>query len=170
MTHTLLRRRSWHRFWRPVDGRYFRYARPALVDAVCPRCDHRLTFSPELPEPPERGPDRGYPVIRGEVEGPISGRGGCGGCGHIVRRLNWPDDAYFKVELAGGHVWAWNDRYLPVLRARVAGDKVAVRQLTLGDWELTCFIARLPRYALLARHRVRLIAEFDRLESKGSTI
>lgn len=91
-------------------------------------------------------------------------------CGQIVQRLDWPRDAYFKVEVAGGSVWAWNDRYLPALRARVAGDKVAVRQLTLTDWELTCFIARLPRYAVLARNRAHLIAELDRLESKRTSI
>ena len=170
MSHTLLRRRSWHRFWRPVDGRYFRYARPEQISAVCPRCTQRLTFSPDLPEPPKPGPDGGYPVLRGEIEGVISGRGGCGSCGQIVRRIDWPTAAFFKVEVAGGCVWAWNDRYLPALRARIAGDKVAVRQLTLSDWELTCFIARLPRYAVLARNRTHLIAEVTRLESARSSV
>ena len=106
----------------------------------------------------------GYQVLRGELEGVITGRGGCAGCGKIARALSWPHDAFFQVQVPEGIVWAWNEQYLPALRARIAGNKVALRHLTVGSWDMARFVARLPRYAVLTKNRVRLLAELDRLE------
>jgi len=93
----------------------------------------------------------------------VSGRGGCIACGRNSRKIRWAGDAFFKGEGSEGIVWALNERYVPILRARVAGDKVTLRHLAAGSWDLARFVARLPRYAVLAKNRERVMAALDRL-------
>jgi hypothetical protein len=81
-----------------------------------------------------------------------------------VRTLSWPDDAFFKVRVPEGIVWAWNELYLPALRARVAGDKTSLRHLTIQSADLIRFVARLPRHAVLVKNRAHLVTELDRLQ------
>lgn len=153
------------RFWNPVEGLYFQYRRPEAIDAVCTRCRARLSFTAEPTKTHEHDPTSGgYLVLRGDVEGTVAGRGSCVQCGKIVRSLSWPDDAFFQVRVPEGIVWAWNDQYLPALRARIAGDRTALRHLTARSWDLARFVARLPRYAVLTKNRVRLLKELARLE------
>ena len=126
--------RGQRRFWDPIEGRYYRYRRPELMRGVCIRCKSAFTFfAKEVPSHRFDETSGGWEVLRGAISGAIEGRGGCGRCGHIVNVLQWPDDAYFKVKVPEGLVWAWNETYLPILLARVAGDKVAVRQLAMKD-------------------------------------
>lgn len=159
------RLRGDRRFWRPVDGLYYQYRRPEDIDAVCGHCGARFAFKAEPTKTHEFDEaSGGYRVLKGAVEGPIPGRGGCPKCGKIVTSLNWPDDAFFKVRLPEGVVWAWNEHYLPALRARVAGDKTTLRHLTMKSADLIRFVARLPRYAVLVKNRARLVTELDRLE------
>ena len=168
LTMTLIApHRGQYRFRNPVEGRYVQYQRPTLIEASCSRCAAHFTFLAAQPRPAERDPLSGaYQVVRGKVEGAIAGRGACEQCGCIVRTLDWPQRAYFQVEVPGGTVWAWNRLHLPALRARVAGDKATVRKLTAQDWNMARFIARLPRCATLTRNRQRLIAEIDRLTAQ----
>lgn len=67
-----------------------------------------------------------------------------------------------------GQVWAWNETYLPILLARVTGDKVAVRQLAMKDRWLDYFVARIPKFALLTKNRERIVAGMSRLLSAAS--
>jgi len=165
MPQILPRLRGDRRFWRPVDGLYYQYRRPEAIDAVCGRCGARFAFNPKLTKTHEFDEaSGGYRVLQGAIEGPIAGCGGCTKCGKIVTSLNWPDDAFLKVRLSEGIVWAWNEQYLPALRARIAGDKTALRHLTMKSTDLIRFVARLPRYAVLIKNRARLMTELDRLE------
>ena len=96
-----------------------------------------------------------YRSLRGDVEGVVSGRGGCTECGRIARKISWPEDAFFKVKVSEGVVWALNEQYLSALRARIAGDKTALRHLTNKSSDVARFVARLPRYAVLTKNRMR---------------
>lgn len=155
--------RGQRRSWDPIDGLYRQYRRPETITAVCSRCNAGFPFKPvSLGEPKEESPGV-YRILRGEIEGAIAGRGACGNCGKFVRNVSWPEAAAFKVTVPEGVVWAWNEQYVPPLRARVAGDKMLLRQLIMKNWKQAYFIARLPRYAVLVKNRARIIAALDRL-------
>ena len=161
-----MRMHGQRRFWDPIEGRYFRYRRPELMRAVCKRCKAAIAFfAKEVPSHEFDETSGGWLVLRGAICGAIVGRGGCGQCGQIVNELQWPHDAYFKVAVPEGLVWAWNETYLPVLQARVAGNKVAVRQFTMKDRWLDYFVARIPKFALLTKNRERILVGLSRLRS-----
>ncbi len=161
-----MRWRGQRRFWDPIEGRYFRYQRPELMRGICTRCKSALRFvAKEVPSHRFDETSGGWEVLRGAISGAIEGRGGCGRCGHIVNVLQWPEDSYFKVTVPEGLVWAWNEAYLPILLARVSGDKVAVRQLAMKDRWLDYFVARIPKFALLTKNRERIVAGMSRLLS-----
>jgi hypothetical protein len=98
------RRRSQRRFWSPGDGLYYQYRRPETIIAVCTRCGSRFPFKPDSLGKPKQVSPGVYEVLRGEIEGAISGRGGCGNCGQIIRCVDWPNDASFKVSVPEGRV------------------------------------------------------------------
>jgi len=159
-----MRWRGQRRFWDPIEGRYFRYRRPELMRGICTRCKSAFRFvAKEVASHRLDETSGGWEVLRGEISGAIEGRGGCGRCGHIVNVLQWPEDSYFKVTVPEGLVWAWNETYLPILLARVSGDKVAVRQLAMKDRWLDYFVARIPKFALLTKNRERIVAGMSTL-------
>jgi hypothetical protein len=61
-------------------------------------------------------------------------------------------------------VWAWSEEYLPALQARVRGDKVALRHLTMSNWSLTRYISRLPKFAVLTKNRSRILSGLTALD------
>lgn len=132
--------------------------------AVCSRCAEPLTFIAK-PVPMSEYDERsgGWRVLRGEICGTIAGRGGCVQCVQIVHSLQWPEDAYLKVQVPEGVIWAWNESFLPVLLARIVGDKVAVRQFAMKDRWLDYFVARIPKFALLTKNRSRLVTGLSKL-------
>jgi hypothetical protein len=95
------------------------------------------------------------------IEASLPGKGSCIRCGSSFSVVQWPEDAYFSVDVHGGTVWAWNTTYLPALRARVAGDRVLERQLALSNGYLHYFLARIPKQAVVKRNRTRLLRTLD---------
>lgn len=154
------------RFRNLVEGRYYSYSRPALMVSTCGRCGIRLPFRAD-PLSTERYDEAtgGYEVLRGEICGVVTGRGACTNCGRIVCSIKWPEEAYFQVRVPEGVVWAWSEEYLPALKARVRGDKVALRHLTMSNWRLTRYISRLPKFAVLTKNRSRILGGLIALEA-----
>jgi hypothetical protein len=164
MNSPALLHRGQRRFRNPVEGRYFSYSRPEQIDAVCDRCGNRLCFRAEkIPSHVYHEESGGYAPVRGEIGGTIAGRGACTHCGRIARSILWPSAAYFKVRVPEGLVWAWNSEYVPIVRARVQGDKVTLRHLVERSWDLARFVSRLPRFAVLTKNRGRVLAGLDSL-------
>jgi hypothetical protein len=156
--------RGQRRFRNPVEGRYFLYSRPEQIDANCDRCGSRISFGAgKIPSHVYDEKSGGYSPVRGEIGGAIAGRGACTKCGRVVRTISWPDAAYFKVQVPEGIVWAWNADYVPILRARVMGDKVTLRHLVERSWDFARFASRLPRFAVLTKNRVRVLAGLQSL-------
>ena len=152
------------RFHNVVEGRYYRYTRPEVLWAICTRCQSPLTFFVKpIPATTFDEASGGWLVHRGDVCGTIAGRGGCAKCGNIAHSVQWPEAAYLKVTVPEGIVWAWNDTYLPALLARVRGDKVGLRRLTLRDWNLARFVARLPKFAVVTKNRARILDGMSKL-------
>jgi hypothetical protein len=159
--------RGMRRFRNPVEGRYYRYSRPETILALCERCGKPVPFRTDaLPTHSLDEKSGGHLVLRGEVCGVISGRGACSHCGHVARKLSWPEAAYLQVRVPEGIVWAWNRECLPALQARVAGDKVTLRQLVSQDWDLARFVSRLPKFAVLRKNRERILAGLSGLASE----
>jgi hypothetical protein len=156
--------RGQRRFRNPVEYRYYLYSRPEQIDAICDRCGSRISFRAEkVPSYIYDQDSGGYTVVRGEIGGAIAGRGACPDCGRIARSITWPDAAYFKVKVPEGTVWAWNADYVPILRARVQGDKVELRHLVERNWDLARFASRLPRFAVFTKNRARVLAGLSSL-------
>ncbi|MFS2034731.1 hypothetical protein ACEN8I_11970 [Polaromonas sp. CT11-55] len=155
--------RSIRRFWNPVESRYWTYERPSVIEAICGQCEAPYLFNPD-PVPthqydPEVG---GYTVLKGEICGPIAGRGACGKCGKVATSLTWPEAAYIKIKVAEGILWSWNTEQLVVIRAHVAGDKAVLRKMLMNDWRLSRTIGRIPTFAILKRNRFKILSSIDR--------
>lgn len=155
-----------HRFRSAIDNRYRQYAHPATAEVCCRRCGARCRFfltKRELFEKCEKS--GGYKVQCYPVSGALSGHGACTSCSLSFYGIAWPEEAYFAAVVPGGTVWAWNAAYLPLLRARISGDKVLVRQLLIRDPNIRLylinFLSRLPKIALITRHRTRLLRIID---------
>lgn len=154
--------RGQRRFWNPVEGRYYQYARPVEIVATCEGCRGRIAFRAD--SKPTHVRDEtcgGYLVVRGEICGTITGLGACASCGRQMRKIQWPEAAYLKVDLPEGMVWAWNESYVPALLARVRGDSVKLRHLLERDWNLARFISRIPKFAVLKKNRTRILKGFQ---------
>ncbi len=158
--------RGARRFRNPVEYRYFLYERPKLIRASCIRCGCQFSFKPDLvPSMVYDEDSGGFSPQKGAVCGVVVGDGACTKCGSITRSIIWPDAAYFQVSVPEGIVWAWNESFLPALRAKVCGDKVTLRHLVMCDWNLARFISRLPRFAVLSKNRSRILAGLKKLEN-----
>jgi len=169
MPQILPRFRSVRPFWEPVEGRYFIYERPERIEAVCEHCTSRVIFTPKLAPAYERDSiDGGYRVTRGEVCGLIEGRCACSRCGHVSHQISWPEAAFIKVQVPGGTLWAWNASHIPAIRARVRGDRVALRNLLAGNWRLARIVGRIPKFATLKRNRRRILAALEVLERNAA--
>jgi hypothetical protein len=106
----------------------------------------------------------GYLVKRGAVCGLIEGRGACPRCGQVCHQLSWPKDAFIKVDVFGGTLWAWNASHIPVIKARVSGDRVALRNLLAGNHRLARIVGRMPKFAMLKRNRRHILLALEVLE------
>jgi hypothetical protein len=151
-----------HRFRTPLDYRYRLYPLPSVADVRCPKCRSRCKFSIAPRETFAKDEQSGgYRLLPLPIEASVLGKGACTRCSYRFSVIQWPEDAYFAVEVHGGAVWAWNETYLKALRARVAGDRVLERQLGLSNGYLHYFLARLPKQAVVRRNRTSLLRTID---------
>jgi hypothetical protein len=156
--------RGIRKFRNPVEGRCYQYSRPETILVLCRRCGKAVPFRTD-PMPTHELDEKsgGYLILRGEICGVISGRGACSECGHVARKVAWPEAAYLQVSVPEGVVWAWNRDCLLALRARVSGDKVTLRRHVMQDWNLARYISRLPKFAVLRKNRERIFSGLARL-------
>lgn len=160
--------RGQRRFRIPVEGRFYQYVRPSLIRAVCVRCGSQFDFIATMQSSSIYDPESGgWSMQKGEIEGAIEGQGACKKCGAIMAKVDWPNHAYFSVKVPEGTVWAWNQHHVPALLARIAGDRVRLRQLTMHDVHLTRFVDRLPKYALKKKNRSRIERGMKQLLGRG---
>ncbi|ABA87793.1 hypothetical protein Pcar_0533 [Syntrophotalea carbinolica DSM 2380] len=159
---TLPRFRGIRRFRNPVEFRYRTYERPEKIDAICEKCGSPYVFK-ATPTPTEQfDPETGgYEVLKGKVCGNFEGKGACQKCGRVSRSINWPDDALLKLEIPGGLFWVWNYELLPVMRARIAGDNLELRNLIGNDWKIARIVGRIPKFATIKKNRPRILKEID---------
>jgi len=158
--------RGSRRFGEPVEYRYFVYQRPEIIWSKCRRCQRRVLFRTEdVPSKVFDENSGGYRIIRGWIGGEIKGCGACTSCGYIQNSVRWPDAAFLQVSVVEGIVWAWNDDYLTILRARVSGAKTELRHMLNCNWDFARFISRLPSYVVLVKNRSKILKGFNKLMS-----
>lgn len=166
-THTC-RFRGQYRFWEPIDCRYEYYSWPEAIVAKCRSCGGSVRFQAAVPDSYAQDPQSGgYRLVIKSVPAEIQGHGTCEKCGGLVTSIAWPRDAYYCVSVRGGDVWAWNEQYVEVLRARVAGDRVLERQLCFsGSFLYRYFLSRLPKHVVTKGNRKHILHALDRLLGK----
>jgi hypothetical protein len=71
-------------------------------------------------------------------------------------KLNWPADAFYRVEHRGKVLWAWNREYLIVVREFIASPM----RTSYGSYY---FRRKLPKFFLLAKNRKNLVDKIDAL-------
>lgn len=152
------------RFWQPVENRYYIYRRPEIIWSKCIQCQRKVIFqTDELPSKVFDEGSGGCSIVEGWIGGEIKGRGACIYCGCVQNSVNWPEAAFLQVTVSEGIVWAWNEDYLEILRARVSGSKTALRHMLMNDWDYARFISRLPTYVVLVKNRNRILKGFNKL-------
>ncbi|MFO1251791.1 MAG: hypothetical protein U1E77_11820 [Inhella sp.] len=146
-----------------MEYRYTVYERPKRIDAVCDHCGKPFVFHSEPPSSEKLDSGGEGPIAwGGAVEGEIKGQGACPSCTRQAHTIAWPAAARYQVALREGLFWCWNAQQLPALRAKIAGDRHAIRAIERTDWQLTRILGRVPKFALLLRNRPRLLRELDR--------
>jgi hypothetical protein len=68
--------------------------------------------------------------------------------------LNWPSDAFYRVEHRGKVLWAWNREYLVMVREFVASPA----RNTEGSYYLR---RKIPKFFLLAKNRERIVGKIN---------
>lgn len=156
--------RGSRRFHDPVEYRYFVYQRPEVIWSRCGRCQSRVIFCTEgVPSKVFDEESGGYRIIRGWFGGEIKGRCACTSCGYIQNSVSWPEAAFLQVSVVEGIVWAWNDDYLAILRARISGAKTELRHMLMYNWDYARFISRLPSFVVLVKNRNKILKGFNKL-------
>jgi hypothetical protein len=156
--------RSHYRNWRPIDHRYDYYTWPREISAKCKFCEGMILFSTDEQQSFSQEAPGIYRVSKLPTSAYIHGRGICTSCKKITSSISWPDDAYYSVKLASGNVWAWNQDYLRILQAYIAGQRSDV-SLSKDRAMYLYFLARLPKYAVLKRNRGPLLKKINSLLS-----
>jgi hypothetical protein len=161
--------RGQYRFWDPIDNRYEYYSWPQTIVAKCRRCSCSVQFQAVVPDSYVKdSKSGGYRLVVTSVPTEIHGHGVCEKCGSLVNAITWPRDAYYYVSVRGGDVWAWNEQYVQVLQARVAGDRVRERQLCLTrNYLYRYFLSRLPKHVVIKGNRKRILHVLDQLLDKN---
>jgi hypothetical protein len=68
--------------------------------------------------------------------------------------LDWPSDAFYRVEHRRKVLWAWNREYLVMVREYIASSS----RKTEGSYYLR---RKLPKFFLLAKHRQHVVDKID---------
>lgn len=142
-----------HRNWRPVDFRLEQVPWPKDICAVCPNCSCRIAFEAK------KAYEYQGPVYKQGIPRKLEGHGVCAECVHVFKEIAWPESAYFQFRLKEGTVWAWNNEFVKVLRARLQpirptdAEYLEIHELALH------FLARLPKFALIKKNRAVLLKE-----------
>jgi hypothetical protein len=167
MDKIIPRRRGQRRFWVTLDGRFKLYYWPHSICVKCPKCSERANFSPAVRDCyRDEGAD-GIRLSQLPVGGMKEGTGSCNACGKTFGTIDWPTDAYYISAERGGEYWAWNEEFLHVLRARVAGNRVLERHLCTRHVSYHYFLSRLPKHIVLKRNRYRILRQIDRWLDDG---
>lgn len=153
-------RRGQRRFWVTLEGRFRYYHWPEIIAAKCPNCAAFLPFSPKIRNCRLQEGYR-YRMLDLPVGAIKDGAGSCTACGRSFNNIHWPIDAFYKSAVQGGEFWAWHEDYLHVLRARVAGDRVLERQLSMRGQAYHYFLSRLPKFVVLRRNREAILRKID---------
>lgn len=158
-------------------------AMPAHVSLVCPQCTHLASFEAPYWLIPQGEPAPGSgPVVQwkerlvqarfpGQVpwDDPCNaacqpsarsktlGVAVCSACG-LVRRhlLDWPNDAFFKCDIQGRTLWAWNRSQLQAIRDSLQGTRDSREQSENRH-------AKIPRHFQISKHRDQVLEAAARL-------
>jgi hypothetical protein len=88
---------------------------PKVVNVICPQCGSNATFA---------NPKQIIELKRSKTTPPIKvytdrheGYLSCLSCGLTKHHeINWPIDAYFKIEVKGNVLWAWDREHVVAIR------------------------------------------------------
>lgn len=81
----------------------------------------------------------------------------CPKCGYLNKhKLNWPDDAYYKIVVSGKVLWGWNRKNICDLRDYfLAKDR--------KRWAHWYSIRQIPTEFKLAKHRDEVVKKLEKL-------
>ncbi|MCU8075884.1 hypothetical protein [Shewanella sp. SM29] len=162
----LQRHRGQYRFWYPIDYRYEYYSWPKTIIGRCSHCQGRVIFDAVIPERFVKDENSGGErLVIAPIGGNINGRGVCTKCSHLSGHLSWPQEAFYKVSIGGQDIWAWNEKYLEVLKAKVSGDRVLERKLCLENTLYRYFLSRIPKHVVEKRNREKILRKFSSIGS-----
>lgn len=89
----------------------------------------------------------------------------CGSCGYRAKHiLRWPENAFYKTEVRGQTLWAWDRDQAEALRAYIASTG---RKFTGIARTHFWFLRHVPKHFLEVKHRTEALKKLDRLLAKG---
>ncbi len=126
---------------------------------VCPGCDEQAVFSTSHGKPlPVRLRTATGEVLPDNWDGQVR----CSACGHAARHvLDWPSDAWFKLDHRGETLWARDAEMLAEIRRFIAAG--AERQAIKKTSSHARYLVRIPSTFLKATDRETLLRKIDRL-------
>jgi hypothetical protein len=90
----------------------------------------------------------------------------CSSCGRRSKHLlNWPHDAYYKTDVRGQTLWAWNREQAEAMRIYIAStDRKFTGIARTHFW----FLRHIPNHFIEVKHRAEALKKLDRLLAKGA--
>jgi|GEM_PF-3407385 len=89
------------------------------------------------------------------------GHASCTRCGHNgTHHLDWPAEAWFRVEHRGGTLWARDEAMMAEIRRFIAAE--ADRKMLRRDSPFGLYLMRIPAAFLKAGEREALLGKIDR--------
>lgn len=96
-----------------------------------------------------------------ETESTIS----CKQCAHRkLHTINWPTDAYYRVETCGAVLWAWSREHLVEIRDYVASEDRGKRKYPHFFFKR---VRRIPAQFLDVKRRAAVVRAIDRVLAKA---
>ncbi len=144
-----------HRNWHPVDFRLEQVPWPKNIDALCSNCYSKLAFEAQQTY------EFTGAVFKQFVPNQLKGRGVCSVCVRVVNEIAWPEHAFFQYHLNEGTVWAWNQSFVDVLRARLRPIRPTDEEyLEMHELALH-YLARLPKFVVIKKNRALLLKHLE---------
>lgn len=132
-----------------------------IFSVICPKCNGESDCS-DLVIEKKSGGYRTY-INSGKISKNFQAKVHCKKCGYVKEKLiNWERDAYWKFEIKGNVLWAWN-----IEHAQAILEFIALKDRKQLTSKYALSFLHIPEFFKLAKNREHVIKKIKRaLNSK----
>ncbi len=130
---------------------------PDIVDVICPQCGKKTAFAGSK-QVVKKQYNQGQPVTRLFTD-KRTGYVSCLSCGLTkVKTIQWPQDAYYKINVRGNVLWAWNEEHAKDIRDYLNSTSRVRRNFTY-----VASLYHIPEIFKLAKNRKKCVLGLNKI-------